>query len=123
MNPADIVVLLFVTAAVIAAVALALRSRRKRGGGCGCGCGCGGCKGCPSDKSGGKGATPRPRTDGASAPAKEKRTSPDTVAENPPETPVSGNEPTEPPAPDEDHTEGSAPGKEAAQTADRDDPA
>ena len=92
MNPADIVVLLFVTAAVIAAVALALRSRRKRGGGCGCGCGCGGCKGCPSDKSGGKGATPRPRPDGASAP-------------------------------DEDHTEGSAPGKEAAQTADRDDPA
>ena len=123
MNPADIVVLLFVTAAVIAAVALALRSRRKRGGGCGCGCGCGGCKGCPSDKSGGKGATPRPRTDGASAPAKEKRTSPDTVAENPPETPVSGNGPTEPPAPEEDHTEGSAPGKEAAQTADRDDPA
>ena len=66
MNAADIVALILVTAAVVAAVVWALRSRRKRGGGCGCGCGCGGCTRCSPAKKNPTGATPRPKegTDG-----------------------------------------------------------
>lgn len=43
MKTADIIVLLLVAAAVIAAVIHSIRARKKRGGGCGCGCGCASC--------------------------------------------------------------------------------
>ena len=43
MKAVDVIVLLLVTAAVVAAVIHSLRARRKRGGGCGCGCGCDRC--------------------------------------------------------------------------------
>ena len=46
MSAADIVVLVLVGAALIAAVLFSIRSRKKRGGGCGCGCS--DCSGCPS---------------------------------------------------------------------------
>lgn len=46
MTAADIVVLVLVGAALVAAVLFSIRSRKKRGGGCGCGCS--GCSGCPS---------------------------------------------------------------------------
>lgn len=46
MSAADIVVLVLVGAALVAAVLFSIRSRKKRGGGCGCGCS--DCSGCPS---------------------------------------------------------------------------
>ena len=46
MIAADIVVLVLVGAALVAAVLFSIRSRKKRGGGCGCGCS--NCSGCPS---------------------------------------------------------------------------
>ncbi len=46
MTAADIVVLVLVGAALVAAVLFSIRSRKKRGGGCGCGCS--NCSGCPS---------------------------------------------------------------------------
>ena len=46
MTAADIVVLVLVGAALVAAVLFSIRSRKKRG--CGCGCGCSNCSGCPS---------------------------------------------------------------------------
>lgn len=46
MTAADIVVLVSVGAALVAAVLFSIRSRKKRGGGCGCGCS--NCSGCPS---------------------------------------------------------------------------
>ena len=46
MTAADLVVLVLVGAALVAAVLFSIRSRKKRGGGCGCGCS--NCSGCPS---------------------------------------------------------------------------
>ena len=46
MTAADIVVLVLVGAALVAAVLFSIRSRKKRGGGCGCGCA--NCSGCPA---------------------------------------------------------------------------
>ena len=46
MTAADIVVLVLVGAALVAAGLFSVRSRKKRGGGCGCGCS--NCSGCPS---------------------------------------------------------------------------
>lgn len=46
MTVADIVVLVLVGAALVAAVLFSIRARKKRGGGCGCGCS--DCSGCPS---------------------------------------------------------------------------
>ena len=43
MKATDIVILLAVAAAFVAAVVHSIRARKKRGGGCGCGCGCAGC--------------------------------------------------------------------------------
>ena len=48
MSPADIVVLLFVAAALVGAVVHSIRARKKRGGGCGCGCS--GCTSCDKKK-------------------------------------------------------------------------
>lgn len=43
MKATDIVILLAVAAAFVAAVVHSIRARKKRGGGCGCGCGCADC--------------------------------------------------------------------------------
>lgn len=43
MKATDIVILLTVAAAFVAAVVHSIRARKKRGGGCGCGCGCADC--------------------------------------------------------------------------------
>ena len=43
MKAVDVIVLLLVAAAVVAAVIHSIRARRKRGCGCGCGCGCDRC--------------------------------------------------------------------------------